>query len=153
MDGDIYVLDDIDRQILRELRKDGRASYRVIADNLNIADGTVRARVSRMTDLGILKISPLVNPFYFKNSILAHIGMQLESRTHHETMRKIAELEGVLSVCNSAGEFDLMVEVYLHSRDELNHFLFGLLPKIEGIKSTHTFVYLDARNKWIEPKF
>ena len=153
MSGETYILDEIDRQILRELRKDGRASYRVIAATLDIADGTVRTRVNRMTELGILKISALVNPFYFENSILAHIGMQLESRTHHETMRKIAELDGVLSVCNAAGEYDLVIEVFLHSRDELNHFLFGLLPKIEGIKSTHTFVYLDARNKWIEPKF
>ena len=153
MNGEIYLLDDTDRQIIRELRQDGRASYRVIAEKLNLADGTVRARVNRMTELGILKISALINPFYFENSILAHIGMQLESRTHHETMKKIAQLDGVLSVCNAAGEFDLVIEVFLHSRDELNHFLFGLLPKIEGIKSTHTFVYLDAQNKWIEPKF
>jgi len=153
MNGEQYELDDIDRHILRELQRDGRASFRLIAENLEIADGTVRARVNRMTDLGILKISALINPFYFENSILAHIGMQLESRTHHEAMKKIAELEGVLSVCNAAGEYDLVVEVFLHSRDELNRFLFGRLPKIEGIKSTHTFVYLDARNKWIEPKF
>lgn len=153
MNGDTYILDDIDRSILRELKADGRASFRVIADKLDIADGTVRSRVHRMTELGILKVSALINPFYFENSILAHIGMQLESRTHHETMKKIAELQGVVSVCNAAGEYDLVVEVFLHSRDELNHFLFGLLPQIEGIKSTHTFVYLDAQNKWIEPKF
>ena len=27
-----------------------------------------------------------------------------------------------------------------------------MLPKIDGIKSTHTFVYLDAQDKWIEAK-
>jgi Lrp/AsnC family transcriptional regulator for asnA, asnC and gidA len=145
-----YQLDDIDKQILRELRKDGRASYRAIAEKLRIVDGTVRLRVNRLMELGILRISALINPFYFENSILAQIGMQLESRTHHATMKKISELEGVLSVCNTAGEYDLMVEVFLHSRDELNRFLFGLLPTIDGIKSTHTFVYLDAQNKWIE---
>ena len=148
-----YRIDEIDRQIIRELQVDGRVSFRTIAETLNIADGTVRTRVNRLTELGILKISAMINPFHFKNSILAHIGMQLESRIHHEVMRKIADLDGVLSVCNTAGEFDLMVEVFLHSRDELNHFLFVLLPTIEGIKSTHTFVYLDARNKWIEAKF
>lgn len=153
MNDETYVLDETDRLIIRELQRDGRASFRVIADKLEIADGTVRARVNRMMDLGLLKVSPLINPFYFKNSILAHIGMQLESRTHHETMRRIAELEGVLSVSNAAGEYDLVVEVFLHSRDELNRFLFGRLPEIEGIKSTHTFVYLEALNKWIEPKF
>jgi Lrp/AsnC family transcriptional regulator for asnA, asnC and gidA len=152
MNDETYQLDDIDKQILRELQKDGRASYRAIAEKLQIVDGTVRLRVNRLMEIGFLKFSALINPFYFENSILAHIGMQLESRTHHETMRKISQLSGVLSVCNAAGEYDLMVEVFLHSRDELNHFLFGLLPNIEGIKSTHTIVYLDAQNKWIEAK-
>ncbi len=101
---------------------------------------------------GFLKISAMINPFHFENSILAHIGMELESRTHHATMEKLGKLEGVLSVCNTAGQYDLFVEVFLKSRDELNTFLFEKLPEIDGIKSTHTFVYLEARDKWIEAK-
>jgi DNA-binding Lrp family transcriptional regulator len=147
-----YQMDSLDMQILRELHQDGRISFRHIAEKLDMADGTVRTRVTRMMETGFLKISALINPFYFENSIVAHIGMELESRTHHDTMTKIGQLEGVLSVCNTAGEYDLFVEVFLKSRDELNMFLFEMLPKIDGIKSTHTFVYLDARDKWIEAK-
>ena len=145
-------LDRVDVQILRELHLDGRVSFRTIAEKLDIADGTVRTRVTRMMESGFLKTSAMINPFYFKNSIVAHIGMELESRTHHETMKKIGQLEGVLSVCNTAGEYDLFAEVFLKSRDELNRFLFEMLPQIDGIKSTHTYVYLDARDKWIEAK-
>ena len=68
-------------------------------------------------------------------------------------MEKLARMDGVLSVCNTAGQYDLFVEVFLPSRDALNTFLFEKLPEINGIKSTHTFVYLDARDKWIEAKF
>ncbi len=145
-----YQLTNVDMQILKELHLDGRISFRNVAEKLGIADGTVRTRVTRMMESGFLKISAMINPFYFENSILAHIGMQLESRTHRETMKRIARLRGVLSVCNTAGEYDLFVEVFLKSRDALNNFLFEMLPKIDGIKSTHTFVYLDARDKWIE---
>jgi Lrp/AsnC family transcriptional regulator for asnA, asnC and gidA len=148
-----YKLDTLDLKIIAELRKDGRVSLRTIAERLDIATGTVRTRYNRLVDLGILKVSALVNPFYFENSILALIGMSLESRTHLEAMRKISSLEGVLSVCNTAGGFDLVVEVFLKSRDELNTFLFKKLPSIEGIKNTHTYVFTDARNKWIDGKF
>ena len=147
-----YQLDNVDMQILRELHLDGRISFRAIAEKLEIADGTVRTRVTRMMESGFLKVSAMINPFYFENSIVAHIGMELESRTHHDSMKIIGQLEGVLSVCNTAGEYDLFVEVFLKSRGELNKFLFEMLPKIDGIKSTHTFVYLDARDKWIEAK-
>lgn len=150
MDEQTYTLDTLDEHIIRELQKDGRVSYRTVAEKLNISDGTVRFRVNRLMEMGLLKISALINPFFFKNSILALIGMELESRTHHETMKKISEMDGVISVCNTAGEFDLFVEVFLKSRDELNRFLFEELPQITGIKSTHTFVYLDARDKWID---
>ena len=148
----MYKLDGIDEKIVNELRKDGRVSLRTIAERLDISTGTVRARYNRLVELGVLKVSALVNPFYFKNSVLALIGMTLESRTHHEAMRKISSLEGVLSVCNSAGGFDLCAEVFLKSREELNTFLFKKLPSIEGIKSTHTYVFLDARNKWVDGK-
>jgi DNA-binding Lrp family transcriptional regulator len=150
MSKQTYHVDTIDMQILRELHLDGRISFRNIAEKLGIADGTVRTRVTRMMESGFLKISAMINPFYIDNSILAHIGMELESRTHRATMKKIARLQGVLSVCNTAGKYDLFVEVFLKSRDELNTFLFEMLPKIDGIKSTHTFVYLDAQDKWIE---
>ncbi|MGC9311214.1 MAG: Lrp/AsnC family transcriptional regulator [Sediminispirochaetaceae bacterium] len=147
-----FEMDATDIQILRELQEDGRISYRTLAEKLDISDGTVRSRVNRMLDSGLLKISAMIDPFFFKNSIIAHIGMQLESRTHLETMKKISALEGVLNVCNTAGEYDLFVEVFLKSREELNSFLFEVLPEVGGIKNTHTWVYLDGRNKWIEAK-
>jgi len=145
-------LDKTDILILHELQIDGRVSFRTIADKLSISDGTVRSRVNRMIESGFLKVSALIDPFFFKNSIIAQIGMQLESRTHIETMKKISALDGVLNVCNTAGEYDLFVEVFLESREKLNSFLFEVLPHIGGIKSTHTWVYLDGQNKWIEAK-
>jgi Lrp/AsnC family transcriptional regulator for asnA, asnC and gidA len=147
---DEYTPDKTDFDIIDELRKDGRISYRNIAERLGISDGTVRFRVGRLIDQEIIKISALINPFFFENSILALIGMELESRTHHETMKKISQMERVISVCNTAGQYDLFVEVFCRSRKELNAFLFEELPKIEGIKSTHTYVYLEAKNKWVD---
>jgi Lrp/AsnC family transcriptional regulator, regulator for asnA, asnC and gidA len=145
-----YVPDELDCRIIDELKKDGRVSYRTIAEGLDISDQTVRFRVTRMLESNILKIAPILNPFYFDNSLLSMIGMQLESRTQRETMERISKMENVVSVCNTAGEFDLIVEVFHHSRSELNRFLFEELPKVPGIKNTHSFIFLDARNKWIE---
>ena len=51
-----YQLSDVDTQILQELYRDGRISFRNIAEKLGIADGTVRTRVTRMMECGFLKI-------------------------------------------------------------------------------------------------
>ena len=141
--------DDLDEKILAELSRDGRRPFKEIARANNVSDGTIRARVARMLDAGIVRIAVMRNPFAASEGINALIGMQLEKRTHRETMRQIAGIHGVLSVSNVTGGYDLMVEVYLPSRDALNEFLFESLADVDGIKSTETFVLLDAIEKWI----
>ena len=145
-----YIPDKLDLKIISELERDGRVSFRTIAEKLAISDQTARFRVTRLIENEIMRISPLINPFHFDNTLLSLIGIQLESRTQKETMERISKMENVVSVCNTAGEFDLFIEAFHQSRSELNRFLFEELPKVPGIKNTHSFVFLDAKNKWIE---
>lgn len=48
-------LDDVDRKILRELQKDGRASFRDISARISVSTPTVSSRVQAMVDVGLIK--------------------------------------------------------------------------------------------------
>jgi DNA-binding Lrp family transcriptional regulator len=48
-------LDDVDRKILRELQKDGRASFRDISSRIDVSTPTVSSRVQAMLDVGLIK--------------------------------------------------------------------------------------------------
>jgi len=48
-------LDDVDRKILRELQKDGRASFRDISARIDVSTPTVSSRVQAMVDVGLIK--------------------------------------------------------------------------------------------------
>ena len=48
-------LDDVDRKILRELQKDGRASFRDISAKIDVSTPTVSSRVQAMVDVGLIK--------------------------------------------------------------------------------------------------
>lgn len=150
MDKIPLILDDIDKRIIDELQRDGRMPYIEIANKLGVSDGTIRLHTKRLIKRGILKISASINPFFFKAGLTALIGMKLERRTHKKVMENLLKLKGVLSAINAAGTFDLFVEVFFSSRDELNKFLMEELSIIEGIQATETFIYLDAKNKWIQ---
>ncbi len=145
-----YMPDDIDKKIVAELQKDGRTSYKVIAKKLNLSDGTIRLRTAKMIKNNFLKISASVNPFFYEHSITALIGMNLEKRDHKKIMQKIARIKGVKSVTNSTGRYDLLVEVFFHSREELRLFLMENITKVGGIMFSETYVYLEAINKWVE---
>jgi DNA-binding Lrp family transcriptional regulator len=150
METVITSLDDTDRNIIYELQRDGKKSSRDIAEKLGVSDGTVRFRINKLIKKDILRITASLNPFAFANGMIALVGMELEKRTHASTMAKVASLSGVLAVCNVTGKYDLMVEVFLESREKLNTFLIDDLSTIEGITRTETFIVLDAINKWVE---
>ena len=143
-------LDDLDRNIIWELQASGRKSSKEIGQKLKVSDGTIRYRMNKMLKSGLLKVTASINPFVFRDGILAVIGMQLEKRTHAQTMSKISKISGVLSVSNVTGTYDLLVEAFFESRRELQYFLVDELSQIGGINKTDTFIVLDSLKKWVE---
>src|SRR5690606_37220062 len=52
-------LDALDRALIAELQRDGRASYRALGDAVHLAPSSARARVHRLVDTGVIRISAL----------------------------------------------------------------------------------------------
>lgn len=50
-----FILDDIDRDILRHLSADGRLSYTDLADWVSLSRVAVRRRIERMEDAGVIE--------------------------------------------------------------------------------------------------
>lgn len=143
-------LDDLDKQIIYELQRNGRVPFKKIARKLRVSDATVRFRTERMIQRRLLRINATVNPFFFENSIMAAVAMTLSKRSHRKLMQKVSKLSGVRSVTVLTGHYDLWVEVFFHSRQELRRFLEEDLSKFEEITSTQTFIFLETMNKWVE---
>ena len=143
-------IDDVDRAIIAELQRNGRVSYKDIARKLKLSDGTIRFRTEKMIKKNLLRITASVNPFYFENTSMALVGINIEKRDHQKIMKRLSKLRGVTSVCNLTGRYDLMVEVFFDSREELRKFLVEEISRIEEINLTETYVYLDGINKWME---
>ena len=53
--------DHLDRQIAALLACDARVSFRRIAADLGVTEGTVRGRVKRLQSAGLLKLTPIVD--------------------------------------------------------------------------------------------
>ncbi len=53
--------DELDRQIAEALADDARLSFRKIAADLGVTEGTVRGRVKRLQTAGLLKFVPIIN--------------------------------------------------------------------------------------------
>jgi Lrp/AsnC family transcriptional regulator for asnA, asnC and gidA len=144
-------LDNIDRKIILELQKDARRQFKVIAKKLNVSEGTIKNRVTRLINRGILKLEARVNPFALPNQISAVVGVNLKERNHEEKIKEIEKIPGITSVWNAAGRFDLFFEIMVDSLNSLNDILFGKdLKKIGGISYTETYIILYSNTKYFK---
>lgn len=139
-----YILDDTDREIIKLLQQDGRMPFLTIANQLGLAEGTVRRRVARLLDEKILRIVGITDPFKIGLHTVAIVGLKVERGRLDPTAEALAKLPEVRSVALSTGNFDLVIQVAVKNNDELLTFLIKKLSEIPGILNTGTSLVLKV---------
>lgn len=121
-----------------------------VAKRLGLSEGTIRQRLKKLQDAGILKIKALRDPNVLENQQLAIIMANItKANLLDKKAREISELENVLSVSVVSGRYDILIEVLVDSNKGLVKFLTEDLSKVTGISSTESFVTLKSYNKWV----
>ncbi len=144
-------IDSLDKKIIIALQNNARRPYKELAKKFEVSEGTIKNRVTRMIDKGILVLEARVNPFALGNQIAAIVGVNLKDRNHEEKIKEIEKIEGVTSVWNATGKFDVFFEIMVESLSALNEVLFRKdLNEIGGITYTETFVILHSNTKYFK---
>ena len=138
-------LDEINLQIIREL-KDGRQPFSQIAEKLSITENTVRARVNKLTESGILDICGLVDPSGLPGHDLVMMGIQLREMNIVEMGEEISRLRGVISASVVTGRYDIIAMVQFCEGFQLLEFYNEELSRIKGINFVETFVIYKSYN-------
>ena len=135
-------ISELDRRIIEELQDDGRRPYTQIAAELGVSEAAVRARTNRLMERGVLQIVGVADPLKLGYDQMALIGVRCDGDQLLEAANAIAQLPEVIYVVVTAGAFDLLVEAVCRDNESLLTFLAEKLRKIEGVRTTETFVYL-----------
>ena len=138
-------IDKININIIKEL-KEGRKSFKVIAEKLNITENTVRARVNKLTDEGVLDIHGLVDPSKIPGHQTVVIGIKLDEMDLVKKGEEISKLRGVISVSIVTGRYDLMILILLKQGFGLLEFYTDEISTIKGVSSVETFVVYKSFN-------
>ncbi|WP_373498313.1 Lrp/AsnC family transcriptional regulator [Desulfococcus sp.] len=132
-------IDDINMTIIKHLR-DGRRSFKNIADTLSLTENTVRARVKKLVDSGILEITGLVNPESIPRHHAVIIGVKLGTADMFKKAELFSKLRGIVSVAVVTGRYDLLVTVLFNDDYSLEDFYTEEVSRIDGVQSMETFV-------------
>lgn len=138
-------MDATDFSIINEL-KNGRISFKRVADRLGLAEGTVRTRVRKLQNDGILDITGLVDPEKLPDHSVVMIGVQVRDMNLVKKAEEFSRLRGVISVCVVTGRFDLIVTVMLAKDFGILEFYTEEAVKIANVRSVETFVVYKSFN-------
>ena len=139
--GRPHSIDALDRKIVALLQENGRESFRRIAEQLKVAEGTVRARYARLCSDNILQIIGITNPLGFGFDAIAMVGIKT-SRSPRPIADEISTWREASYVVITTGQFDLLVELVCIDRRHLLE-VTGRLRDLDGVVSTESFLYLE----------
>lgn len=138
----VRMLDKLDRNIIAQLQYDGRMPFTDIASELDISEGSVRRRVKRLIEDGILQIVGIVEPQYLDWQAAAMVAVTVQPGQIEAAAFQIAQFPEVTYLFMASGGYDLFVEVYCRDRAHFASFLSNSLQKVPGIERTETFMIL-----------
>ncbi|MCD4741355.1 MAG: Lrp/AsnC family transcriptional regulator [Desulfobacteraceae bacterium] len=145
-------IDKINLQIIREL-KQGRKSYKRIADKLKITENTVRSRVNKLIKNEVLDICGLVDPSSLPEHRAVMIGIKLSEMNIVDKGEELSKLKGVVSASVVTGRYDIMLMVLFKKDFGLLEFYTQEISNVKGINFVETFVIYKSYNLKVPYQF
>jgi DNA-binding Lrp family transcriptional regulator len=133
-------LDDLDRQLIEVLARDARVSNRKIAVDLGVTEGTVRGRIKRLQQDGLISFTAITSFGLADSARMAFIGVQAEFSDVREVARQIAELSQVNAVMLTMGRFNILAICLFNSLDHLHEVASDKILAIPGVHHVETSI-------------
>lgn len=133
-------LDDLDRQLIAVLGRDARVSNRKIAADLGVTEGTVRGRIKRLQQDGLISFTAITSFGLADSARMAFIGVQAEFSDVREVARQIADLTQVNAVMLTMGRFNILAICLFNSLDHLHEVASDWILAIPGVHHVETSI-------------
>jgi len=143
---DSYTLDAIDLHLLALLQKDGRATHRELARQVDLSPPGLQKRLRKLEDRGVIQgYAALLDRQALGLDLLCFVQVTL---AHHEPQMiarfrdELGQIPEVLECHHLTGEFDYLMKVVVRNHQHLQTFLFEKLTPIPGVDKVRTSIVL-----------
>lgn len=137
-----YHLDSTDQALLSILRHDGRRSVSDIAAILGVTRNTVRTRINRLQESGIIQGFSVILKEDIDNSALrAVMLLAIEGKNMPGVIRRLSGMPEVQAIWSTNGRWDLVIELVVPEITVFDHVLANI-RLFEGVSATETSLYL-----------
>ncbi|MFT4029112.1 MAG: Lrp/AsnC family transcriptional regulator [Protaetiibacter sp.] len=137
-------LDAIDRKLISALQTDARVSNVELAKLVDLTEGAVRRRIDNLLKSKTLRIIGVGDPKRLGLNTHAVIGMRVEPQRIESVLDELVRRPEFSYVYQTLGQFDVVGVAFFPSNAELGDFMTDVLPQVEGVRETQTFLILNT---------
>jgi Lrp/AsnC family transcriptional regulator, regulator for asnA, asnC and gidA len=147
-------VDEIDRQIIRCMQDDPRASYASIARQVDVSETTVRRRVATLTETKMIKLAILPDTIPLGYTVQAYVGLKTEPRSTNEIAAALSDISDVMLVALVHGRWDILIYCAAPTIEVLNRFLsehVAPMPGVREMEVLHAATFMKMFSEWRLP--
>jgi Lrp/AsnC family transcriptional regulator for asnA, asnC and gidA len=138
----IIDLDETDLEILRELQRDARISFKTIAQKVKVSEATVFVRVRKMQDKGVIKgFAALVSATAVGKPLTAIVLVRAQPRAYTGILDALKQFDDIYEIYDVTGQYYSILKIRTSGTDELGKII-DQVGKIDGIAGTETVIAL-----------
>lgn len=135
-------MDETDKEIIKILKNDGRASYSDIGEKVSLSEGAVRKRIKTLVNSGVIR--------RFTVKIGATAGTEAitllainPSLPTQEVSKRISMIPNVETIFEVTGGYDIIAVISGMSVSEVNDCI-EKIRRIDGVVRTNTMIVLRS---------
>jgi Lrp/AsnC family transcriptional regulator for asnA, asnC and gidA len=137
-------MDKLDNKLIAELTSNAHQSNIDLSHKLDVSEKTVRRRIAKLVEQGIINWSVVPDPAKLGYSVRAFILLEVEAPHVDDITQSLANCSNVDFVALCTGPFDILFGAWFASSASMAKFLKDYLPKIAGVRKSQTHVALQV---------
>ncbi len=138
-------LDETNREIVRLLAEDARASYSEISKEIGVSVGTVRNRIAQLRETGALHLNVWLDPNRVGLGVTATCLFKVRAGYLDDVVDALVALPATGYIAVLAGDHDLVVDTFCRDIPHLNTVLQQQFQTIDGVDSVTSYVVTEIK--------
>ena len=138
-------MDELDRNLLQQLKNQGRTSFRELAHHFDVTSQTISDRITKMTEKGIIKgFTVIIDQAKVGYPITFIVELDVDLTKMKEIQKELTEYPELYQVHVVTGDHDILVLGVARDITHLYDIIEEKISNIEGIKATKTSLSLKS---------
>ncbi len=137
-------MDIVDLKILELLKENSRMSFNDISQSVGKTEATVRRRVKKLNENGVIKRFTVEFMIDNKPRTRATIKVEPDFKDIKRIIKELLEIEEITNIWRLSGDCGLFMKVEIPSIEQFNPLIEDKISRINGIKIVETCFITDV---------